>query len=216
MASNARGDTETTASPRGIARHFWEPVMLTSTPHASVWTSSPASDDTVSRRKSAPWRRVISPTAPAGYVTPVEVSLCTRVTSFGRTFATTRSKPSRSIGLPSSTSKAVTAAPTRSMTSFIRLPKTPATTTTTRSPGSMREIDAASSPVRPEPGMAITSPEVWKIWRRSRHAGSRISSSNGGSYWIIAGCAIARMTRHGTSVGPGIIRIGRSSPRRQC
>src|SRR4029078_7016133 len=30
----------------------------------------------------------------------------------------------------------------------------------------------------------------------------------------IAGCAIARMTRQGTSVGPGIIRIGRSSPRR--
>ena len=64
--------------------------------------------------------------------------MCTRVTSFGRTFATTRSRPSMSIGRPNSTSKAVTAAPTRSMTSFIRLPKTPATTTTTRSPGSMR------------------------------------------------------------------------------
>ena len=142
--------------------------------------------------------------------------MCTRVTSFGRTFATIRSRPSRSIGLPSSTSNAVTAAPARSMTSFMRLPKTPATTTTTRSPGSTRETAAASRPVRPDPGMAMTSPEVWNTWRRSRHAGSRISSSNGGSYWIIAGCAIARMTRQGTSVGPGIIRIGRSSPRRQC
>ena len=50
IASKARGETETTARPRGMARHFWEPVMLTSTPQASLWTSSPAKDDTVSRR----------------------------------------------------------------------------------------------------------------------------------------------------------------------
>ena len=33
---------------------------------------------------------------------------------------------------------------------------------------------------------------------------------------FIAGWAMARTTRQGTSVGPGIMRMARSSPRRQC
>jgi hypothetical protein len=148
-------------------------------------------------------------------VRPVEVSLCTSVRIFARAWAIVRSSASRSRARPHSLSKAVTVAPARSMISFMIWPKTPATTTTTRSPGSTSEAAAASSPVRPEPGIATTSPVVWKICRRSRQAGSRISSSNGASYWIIGGRAIARSTRDGISVGPGIMRIGRSKPRIQ-
>ncbi len=66
IASQARGLTDTSAMPRGAARHFCEPVMLRSTPHSSVRTSSPAIDDTVSSMKSAPTERASVPTSAAG------------------------------------------------------------------------------------------------------------------------------------------------------
>src|SRR5262245_61033121 len=88
MASPPGGATPLRAMPSGAARHFCEPVMFRSTPHSSVRTSIPASDDTVSSRKSAPWPLTILPTAAAGYVVPVDVSLWTIVTSLGLTRAT--------------------------------------------------------------------------------------------------------------------------------
>ena len=66
MASHAAGLTATSDMPSGAARHFCEPVMFRSTPHSSVRTSSPASEDTVSSRKSAPCRFASVATAAAG------------------------------------------------------------------------------------------------------------------------------------------------------
>jgi hypothetical protein len=66
MASHAGGVTPMRAMPRGAARHFCEPVMFRSMPHLSVGTSMPASDDTVSRKKRAPWPFTILATSPAG------------------------------------------------------------------------------------------------------------------------------------------------------
>ena len=66
MASHAAGLTDTIAMPSGAARHFWEPVMLKSTPHSSVLTSMPARDETVSSMKSAPWRLTTRAMSAAG------------------------------------------------------------------------------------------------------------------------------------------------------
>ena len=66
MASQPAGLIETRAMPSGAARHFWEPVMLKSTPQSSVRTSSPASEDTVSSMNSASCRLASRPTSAAG------------------------------------------------------------------------------------------------------------------------------------------------------
>jgi hypothetical protein len=96
------------------------------------------------------------------------------------------------------------------MISRMSEPNTPATMTSTRSPGSITETAADSSAVRPEPGMTMTSPRgVWKISRRSSVTGSRIFVSKFRSYWIDGGWFIAWMTGHGSSVGPGIMRMAR-------
>jgi hypothetical protein len=84
MASHARPLTDTRPRPSGAARHFCEPVMFRSTPHSSVRTSMPAIEDTVSSMNSAPVARAILPTSAAGYVVPVDVSLCTSVMALGR------------------------------------------------------------------------------------------------------------------------------------
>jgi len=95
------------------------------------------------------------------------------------------------------------------MISRMSVPNTPAPTTSTRSPGSITESAAASSAVRPEPGMRITSPLVWNTSRSARVVGSSTVSSNPRSYWIEGGWFRAWMTGHGSSVGPGIISTGR-------
>src|SRR4029077_14277450 len=130
-------------------------------------------------------------------------------TAFGFTRSTSFSSRARSRGRPHSTVCSVTSAPARVMISRMRVPKTPATTTSTRSPGSITEIAEASSAVRPEPGIAMTSPRlVWKMSRRARVTGSRILASKFRSYWMVAGWLIACTTGNGSSVGPGIIRMG--------
>src|SRR5438067_5048894 len=209
IASQARGLTDTSAMPRGAARHFCEPVMLRSTPHSSVRTSSPAIDDTVSSMKSAPTERASVPTSAAGYVVPVEVSLCTRVMAFGRTRSASRARRSMSRRAPHSTGNSVASAPTRLMISRMSRPKAPAPTTSTRSPGSITESAPASSAVRPEPGMMRTSCLVWKTSRSASVVGSSTVSSKPRSYWMAAGWLSACTTGHGSSVGPGIISIGR-------
>jgi hypothetical protein len=95
------------------------------------------------------------------------------------------------------------------MISRMRTPNTPAPTTSTRSPGSMTDSAPASSAVRPEPGMMMTSPLVWNTSRSASVVGSRTVSSKPRSYWMAGGWFSAWITGHGSSVGPGIIRIGR-------
>ena len=74
------------------------------------------------------------------------------------------------------------------MISRMRIPNTPATTTTTGSPGSISETAADSRPVRPEPGMTMTSLfAVWKTSRSPSVTGSRIFTSKCWSYWMMGG-----------------------------
>ena len=58
----------------------------------------PASEDTVSSRKSAPWPLTILPISAAGYVVPVEVSLWTSVTILGLTRSISLVSLTRSMG----------------------------------------------------------------------------------------------------------------------
>src|SRR5262249_12244889 len=136
-------------------------------------------------------------------------SLCTSVIAFGRTRSASRARRSRSRRPPHSTGNSVASAPTRSMISRISRPNTPAPTTSTRSPGSITDSAPASSAVRPEPGMTSTSFLVWNTSRRASVVGSSTPSSNERSYWIAGGWFMAWMTGNGSSVGPGIIRMGR-------
>jgi hypothetical protein len=55
----------------------------------------------------------------------------------------------------------------------------------------------------------MTSLRVWKTSRRAIVVGSSTPSSNERSYWIEGGWFMAWMTGHGSSVGPGIIKMGR-------
>ena len=187
ITSHARGLTDTSAMPSGAARHFCEPVMLRSTPHSSVRTSSPAIDDTVSSMTSASTERAIFATSAAGYVVPVDVSLCTSVMALGRTRLASRARRSTSRRAPHSIGNSVASAPTRLMISRIIRPKTPAPTTSTRSPGSMTETAPASSAVRPDPGITRTSFRVWNTSRRPSVVGSSTPSSNERSYWMAGG-----------------------------
>src|SRR3990172_9267584 len=209
IACHARGLTPTSARPSGAARHFCEPVMLRSTPHSSVRTSSPAIEDTGASRKSAPTAGAIVPTSAAGYVVPVEVSLCTSVIALGRRRSASRRRRSRSRRAPHSTGNSVQSAPTRVMISRMSRPNCPAPTTSTRSPGSITESAPASRAVRPEPGIRRTSPRVWNTSRSASVVGSRTASSNERSYWMAAGWLRAWTTGQGSSVGPGIISTGR-------
>src|SRR5258706_5691855 len=129
--------------------------------------------------------------------------------AFGRTRSASRARRSRSRRAPSSTVNSVKSAPTRLMISRISRPNWPAPTTSTRSPGSITDSAPASSAVRPEPGMSSTSFFVWNTSRSASVVGSSTVSSKPRSYWIAAGWLSACTTGHGSSVGPGIISIGR-------
>ncbi len=73
----------------------------------------------------------------------------------------------------------------------------------------MTETAPASSAVRPEPGIKMTSPFVWNTSRSACVVGSSTPSSKERSYWIVGGWFSAWMTGGGSSVGPGIMSTGR-------
>src|SRR5438128_1422010 len=158
---------------------------------------------------STPNARAIYSDAAAWKVVPVDVSLWTSVRAFGRMRSASRSRRVRSRRAPHSTGNSVQSASIRFMISRMSTPNWPAPTTSTRSRGSMTESAPASSAVRPEPGIMITSFFVWKTSRRPSVVGSSTSSSKLRSYWIDGGAFIAWMTGKGSSVGPGIMRTGR-------
>src|SRR5438309_5986409 len=186
--------------------------MFRSTPHSSVRTSMPAMAETVSRRKSAPTPRAIFPTASAGYVAPVDVSLCTRWIALGRTRSASAASRATSSGPPPSTVNSVTSAPARTRIPRMSAPNCPATTTMARSPGSITDVAPASRAVRPEPGRRKTSPRHWKTVRRASRVGSSTRSSKLASYCTVGGAFMAWMTENASSVGPGIISVGRVRP----
>src|SRR5438132_8391610 len=129
--------------------------------------------------------------------------------ALGRTRSASRASRSTSRRAPHSIGNSVASAPTRSMIPRISRPNAPAPTTSTRSPGSMIDSAPASSAVRPEPGMMMTSLFVWKTSRRARVVGSSTPSSKERSYWMAEGWFMAWMTGNGSSVGPGIMSVGR-------
>ena len=75
----------------------------------------------------------------------------------------------------------------------------------TWSPGfSVLTIAASHAPV-PLPGKITTGPLVWNTrWHPSSTV--RPSLANSGPRWSIVGMSMARRTRSGTLVGPGICR----------
>ena len=80
----------------------------------------------------------------------------------------------------------------------------PATITSTRSPGSITDSAPASSAVRPEPGMTMTSLRgVWKTSRRARVVGSSTFTSKFWSYWMVGRLIHGLDDGQGSSVGPG-------------
>ena len=142
-------------------------------------------------------------------VTPVEVSLCTTITALilwrgvgaqlllddGRVHAVAASR--RGSG-PRPTAAAL---PWRATT----LAKCPVSTMITRSPAeSVLTIAASHAPV-PLPGKITTGPEVWNTrWQPSSTV--RPSLAKSGPRWSIVGMSMARRTRSGTLLGPGIWR----------
>src|SRR2546422_6298792 len=58
----------------------------------------------------------------------------------------------------------------------------------------MTETAPASSAVRPEPGIRMTSPLVWNTSRSASVVGSSTPSSKERSYWIVGGWFSAWMT----------------------
>ena len=81
--------------------------------------------------------------------------------------------------------------------------KWPVSTIKTLSPGeSVLTIAASQAPV-PEDGKMMTGPAVLKtFWVPSKTAFA--SSANAGLRWSITGMSMARSTRSGTGLGPGI------------
>jgi hypothetical protein len=73
------------------------------------------------------------------------------------------------------------------------------------SPGdSVLTIAASHAPV-PDDGKMITGPEVWKIFWQPRKTVCA-SAANCALRWSMTGMSIARSTRSGTGLGPGICR----------
>ena len=102
---------------------------------------------------------------------------------------------------PQVASTACTVAPQRSITSFIRVPKTPLTQTMTSSPGSIR-LTTHSMPAMPVP---LTGNVSGFFVRKTCRSNSQVSSMIAmycGSRWPMVGAASARRTRCETGLGP--------------
>ena len=80
-------------------------------------------------------------------------------------------------------------------------------TASTRSPGETTLAMALSNPPVPLAGKINMSFSVWKAQRRPASSSGR-RALNSGPRWLIMGAAIARCTRSGTGVGPGIRNWG--------
>jgi len=139
-------------------------------------------------------------------VAPVEVSLCTTMTALmARALSpvslasiTPGSAPRRQSPGTKSTSM-----PKRPAIWRHRVAKWPVSTISTLSPGdSVLTIAASQAPV-PDEGKITTGPAVWKIfWLPSSTV--RPSSPNSALRWSMTGMSMARRTRSGTGLGPGI------------
>ena len=93
--------------------------------------------------------------------------------------------------------------PNFSATPRQRFENWPVSNSTTRSPGESVFTRAASHAPVPEAGYITTGPLVWNT-SRTPSSTSLPSAANSGLRWSMTGASIARKTRSGTLVGPGI------------
>ena len=109
----------------------------------------------MSATRSAPcaWQSLPSPSS--GWWAPVEVSAWTMATAFTFSFFSASSIRPKSHVSPHGISIFTSFAPQRPTMSAMRLPNTPAATTTTVSPGSTTFTSAASMPADPVPEIAM-------------------------------------------------------------
>ncbi len=200
---HARSETEAKASPGGVISAFCDPATTTSTPQASVASSTPPRLDTASTTSAAPVGRSASAIARTSWTTPVDVSEC--VTN-------TAAQPSARSAINSASSRSPHSWTTRSGSSPYawtifaqRSPKLPADATSTRSPGESRFATADSIAEVPDPANISTGSAVANTRPRPASVCSR-SSLKSGLRWWISGNAIAVETSGGMGVGPGVIR----------
>ena len=111
-----------------------------------------------------------------------------------------------------SVSKKVGSSPRRFAISLQSEANQPVRGISTASPGESVLTSAASHAPVPEAGKITTGPLVWKTRLRPVRT-ERPSVAKSGPRWSIVGSEIARSTRPGTSVGPGICRKWRPGER---
>ena len=116
-----------------------------------------------------------------GCSTPVEVSAWTTATSFVSPPFSAVSMPAGSMVSPQGASTFTSVPPARSTMSLMRVPKTPLTPTTHRSPGSMRLTRHVSMPAEPVADMGSVSSLSVRITSRSIVWTSSMRSMNHGS-----------------------------------
>ncbi len=164
----------------------------------------------VSTRNSAgcPLRSIAARTSATRLVTPVEVSLCTIATALT---ACSRSSASRAATASGSTpwrqSPGITSTckPSRVASRTHRLENCPVSAISTRSPGESVLTSAASHAPVPEAGKITTGRSVPNTGPIERSM-SPASRTNSGPRWSMVARSIARSTRSGTLVGPGICK----------
>ena len=137
--------------PDGQLRHFCEPPTATSISLASTSTAEPPSVTTASTMNSAPCAWASVPSGSSGCCTPVDVSPWTAISIRAGPLDSAARTASGSTAVPHSLRTHVTLAPCRSAISPHSRPKRPHSAMTTRSPGSVNDAMAASSPARPVP-----------------------------------------------------------------
>src|SRR6266704_1749545 len=164
----------------------------------------------VSTSSSAGWPTlsIAARISPIRLVTPVEVSLCTTITAlmtWVESWASLASISAGSAPWRQSPGMKSTSMPKRPAICRHNVAKWPVSTIRTLSPGdSVLTIAASQAPV-PDEGKMTTGPAVLKIfWQPSNTA--LPSSANCRLRWSMTGMSMARRTRSGTGLGPGICK----------
>lgn len=169
-----------------------------------------ASEEIVSTKRSAgcPAASIAARMEATGLTLPVEVSLWTTQTARIWWVLSARSVASIASGSAprrQSVSRTMGLRPSRIAISLQGVANQPVRAITTASPGESVLTSAASQAPVPDAGKTITGPLVLKT-RLSPVRTDRLRSAKAGPRWSIVGSEIARRTRPGTSVGPGICR----------
>ena len=152
-AAIAAALTSATPAPGGTPSAFCDAATTTSKPHASIVNSLAAKPLTESTSTSAPCARIASASGPIGFCTPVEVSLCVKMTPLisrlvsasSRAFSACASTP-----WPHAVGSTSTSTPQVRAISAKRSPKTPTGQHSTFSPGANMFVIAARSEDRLE------------------------------------------------------------------